>query len=401
MTFPPGTRLPDAVPSLDPPGRPALTKTAPASTCRTDDPMNTKPGIILYAPAAIRHAPLPDTCTSVHVLPVPADGVHGGANAVIVPARLVRAAEHDPAGQPSLQPVFLLRPAARASWLPYTLMSYTGDDLLYIRLPGPPVHGTPGSADCRAQWAADLSARHRAHRGQLNNHSSWFRNLLPGLEAEYKFTLSPGTDIWDLATTTHQHVRAETIGGWICGHGNNGGFTQGDYTSHLFAITRPASERGYIAFMPAINGPGYVIRRKRYPRDQMLRREELTQDPRLTADPADLPQVIRDRYGLTPAWGATYRRVRYNVMLESLRTGHVFSIMYDRCTAEHAAVLAQAEVEYVRSRTLRTGSRRQILGQLSELRTWTRDLLASNGITHAEDQLSKLTWLRRQARPGG
>ena len=22
-------------------------------------------------------------------------------------------------------------------------MSYTGDDLLYIRLPGPPVHGTP------------------------------------------------------------------------------------------------------------------------------------------------------------------------------------------------------------------------------------------------------------------
>ena len=83
-------------------------------------------------------------------------------------------------------------------------------------------------------------------------------------------------------------------------------------------------------------------------------------------------------------------------MLESLHTGHVFSIMYDRCTAERAAVLIQAEVEYIRSRTLRTGSRRQILGQLSELRTWTRDLLANNGITHAEDQMSKLTWLRRQ-----
>jgi hypothetical protein len=277
-------------------------------------------------------------------------------------------------------------------------MSYAGDDLLYIRLPGMPVHGIPGSPDRRTQWAADLSVRHRAHGGQLNNHSCWLRNLLPGLEAEHKFTLSPGTDIWDLAVTTHQHVRAGTIDGWICEHGNDGGFTQGDYTSHLFAITRPASERGYIAFMPAIDGPGYFVRRKRYTRDQTLRREDLTPAPELTADPGDLPQIIRDRYGLTPAWGATYRRVRYNVMLESLRTGHVFSIMYDRCTAEHAGDLIQAEVEYVRSRTLRASSKWQILSQLSELRTWTRDLLTRSGITYMEDQMSKLTWLRRQRR---
>ncbi len=91
--------------------------------------------------------------------------------------------------------------------------------------------------------------------------------------------------------------------------------------------------------MPAIDGPGYLIRRKRYPRDQVLRREDLTHAPEPTADPCDLPQVIRDRYGLTPAWGATYRRIRYKVMLESLRTGHIFSIMYDRCTTEHAADL--------------------------------------------------------------
>jgi hypothetical protein len=80
-------------------------------------------------------------------------------------------------------------------------------------------------------------------------------------------------------------------------------------------------------------------------------------------------------------------------MLESLRTGHVFSIMYDRCTAEHAADLTQAEVEYVRSRTLYVGSQRQILSQLSELRDWTRDLLTTSGITHTEDHISKLTWL--------
>jgi hypothetical protein len=80
-------------------------------------------------------------------------------------------------------------------------------------------------------------------------------------------------------------------------------------------------------------------------------------------------------------------------MLESLETGHVFSIMYDRSTAKHAADLVQAEVEYIRSRTLRTSSRCEILGQLTELATWTGDLPTSNGITDTEDQKSKLTWL--------
>ena len=50
--------------------------------------MNTRPGIVLYAPAAIRHEPLPDVVTSLHVLPVTADGLQPGAGTIIVPARL-------------------------------------------------------------------------------------------------------------------------------------------------------------------------------------------------------------------------------------------------------------------------------------------------------------------------
>jgi hypothetical protein len=362
--------------------------------------MSTSSCVVLYAPAAIRHDPLPDASISTHLLPDCADGIQLGANTIIVPAYHIPAVEPGPPGRASLQPTFLLRPARREGWRPFTLMSYTGDDLLYIHLPGPSVQGTPGSADCRARWAVDLSARHRAHGGQLNNHSCWLRNLLPGLEAERKFTLGPDTDIWDLAVTTHHHLRAGTLDGWICEHGNDGGFTQADYTNHLYAITRPASERGYIAFMPAIDGPGYYIRRKRYTRDRTLRREELTHAPELTAPPGDLPEEIRHRYNLTPAWSVTYRRVRYNVMLESLTTGHVFSIMYDRSTTKHTTDLIQAEVEYLRSRTLRTGSTREILRQLAELSTWTRDLLASNGITHTQDQMSKLTWLRQNRGDG-
>lgn len=358
--------------------------------------MNQHAAVVLYAPAAVRHDPAPDVPTSARPL---SDVAQAGTNTVIVPAGLVPAIEHHAAGQPSLASVFLLRPAGPSSWHPYTLMSYTGDDLLYVRLPGPVVHGTPDSADCRATWTADLSARHRRCGRQLNNNDSWLRNLLPGLEAEHKFTLSPAADIWNLAVETHQHVRGGALGGWICEHGNDGGLTQGDYLNHLYAITRPADERGYIAFMPAIDDAGgYHIRRKRYPHDQVLRSEELNHDSGLTAEPADLAQVIRDRYGLAPAWSATYRRIRYNVMLESLETGHVFSIMYDRCTAEHAAELVQAEVEYVRSRTVLASSQTQILAQLTELSAWTRDLLTSNRIEFTEDHLSKLTWLRSQRR---
>ncbi len=174
--------------------------------------MNGRPGIVLGVPAAIRHNPLPDTSTSVHVLPGCAVGIQAGANTVIVPARLVPATAPDSAGRSNLQPMFLLWPTGRVNWLAYTLMSYTGDDLLYIRLPGPPVRGAPSSPGRRTQWAADLSARHRAHGGQLNNHSCWLRNLLPGLETEHKFTLPPGTDIWDLAVTTHQHVPGPPAG---------------------------------------------------------------------------------------------------------------------------------------------------------------------------------------------
>jgi hypothetical protein len=250
-------------------------------------------------------------------------------------------------------------------------MSYTGDDLLYIRLPGPPVRGAPGSAAHRARWAADLSARHRAHGGQLNNHACWLRNLLPSLEAKHKFTLPPGTDIQALAITTHQHIRAGTIDGWICEHGNDGGFIQGDFTNHLFAITRPA--------------------RKRYPRpDTATRRPHSC--PRADSRPGrprpGHPRPVRphSRMGrhLPPRPLQRHARKPRNRprLLDHVRPVH----------HRTRPSLIQAEVEYIRSRTLRTSSRSEILGQLTELAARTRDLLSGRGIAHTEDQMSKLTW---------
>jgi hypothetical protein len=320
------------------------------------------------------------------VLVPAACGSGRGAPAVISPG---------PAKDVSLAPLFCLLPAGPQTWRPYTLMSYTGDDLLYIALPLPAVHGDPAQPARRQAWATDLAARHQRHLGQLNNHQCWFRNLHPGLEIEHKFTLQPDNDIWRLAVRTHQLLKGGDLAGWICEHGNNGGFEQWDFTNHLFEITDPEPERGYIAFIPAIDGRSWIIRRKRYPRDQEIRREDLTEGADLGPRP-DLERVIRDRFGLSPAWGATYRRVRYNIMLESLATGHVYSIMYDRSTTDRPGVptLVQAEIEYIRSRTLRTAPQDDVMTGLHELTAWTRNLLRREAPGIAEDNLSKLTWLR-------
>ena len=49
-----------------------------------------------------------------------------------------------------------------------------------------------------------------------------------------------------------------------------------------------------------------------------------------------------------------FRCLRYDINLESLSTGHNYSIMFDRCTtaADPVEPLVRCEIEYLRSRTL-------------------------------------------------
>ena len=128
----------------------------------------------------------------------------------------------------------------------------------------------------------------------------------------------------------------------------------------------------------------------------MIRREQLTGGLDLGPDP-DLRAVIRDRYGLAPSWGGCYRRVRYNVLLESLRSGHVFSVMFDRCTdsAGRVSDLHQAEVEYIRSRVVSGRSGDDLMGEFGQLCAWTRQVLDRCGVDAEQNNLSKLTWLRQ------
>jgi hypothetical protein len=295
-----------------------------------------------------------------------------------------------------LAPLFVLTRSPQG-WHPYTQMSYTGIDALFVALGGPPLVGDPNHESTWRRWTRELSVRHGQHGAQINNHQRWFINLLPGVEVEHKFTISCPSDIWTLAVNTLRSVASGELADWIPEHGNNGGFEQWEFLNHTYEITAPSSERGYIAFIPAVNG-SWIIRRKWFESDTEIRREELTDGIDLGATP-DLPAVIADRYGLIPSWSGCYNRVRYNVLLESLQSGNVFSIMYDRCTdtADTVPPLFQVEVEYIRSRTLLPASdsaRNQMMQEFTKVTEHARQILCDHGVAAVEDHQSKLTWLR-------
>ena len=291
-----------------------------------------------------------------------------------------------------IAPLFCLAGDAESGWRPYSQIEVSGEEALFVALDGEELLGDPDDTGTVLGWLEDLGQRHRRHRPQLNNHQRWFINAAPGTEIEQKFTLSGQPDIWHLALKIRGLLAEGELPGWIPEHGND--FEQWSFPTHLFEVPGADGERGDLAFIPAVDGR-WIIRRKWFDADAAIRREELTDGVVLPADP-DLVAVAQERLGETVVPIGTYVRVRYNVMLESLDTGHVFSIMFDECSTDGVPdVLHQVEVEYVRSRALaRPGAYDEVLAEFESLNVWTRLFLDAHNVGFVEDHLSKLSWLK-------
>src|SRR5258707_5753194 len=197
--------------------------------------------VLVMGPASVRHEPdaiAPAVATLA--VAVPAD--RQPRNTIVLD--FSHLADSFPGGYDQA-PLFVLSPAG-GGWQPYTLLSFTGTDALFIALDGLPVEGDPGDSRVVREWVADLSARHRAHAARLNNHQRWFVNARPGLEIEQKFTLAGRPDIWLLAARTRDLVAEGGIDGCIPEHGSNGGLVQWDFPSPTYPNTGPAAERRHI-----------------------------------------------------------------------------------------------------------------------------------------------------------
>jgi hypothetical protein len=294
-------------------------------------------------------------------------------------------------GTNGVGPLFYLAPSPDG-WVPYSQILYSHQELLFVQLDGGSLVGDPDDKATLLDWFEELVGRHRRHADLLNNHQLVFVVHRPDDEIEHKFTLPVGADIWSLATRLLAAFMDGGVRGWIGEYRNE--FEQWAFLNHLYEIAGPSSEQGYISFIPAVDGR-WIIKRKWFTEDQPIRRERRDRGVELPPNP-DLAAEIMARFGVVPAWSASFYRVRFDVNVESLVTGHGYSVMFDRCSpvGQPDEVLVQCEVEYLRSRTVHPIDDGQLLAEFDWLCAWVRGWLAGEGLDAVEDHKSKLTFLR-------
>jgi len=270
----------------------------------------------------------------------------------------------------------------------YQIVDRSLTDGCYIRITAEPLE--PAIID-GAQWLT--TALHTLHRSAvaLNNHQMYFTKAFPGQELEYKFTLPPAAPIYTLALAAATEVRAGGLPGFVLAYRDE--FESWDYVSTLYRIDAPDEARGYVSFIATAVGGRVKQKRKWFTQDTLARREEITDLGELATPYED---YLRDELRVTATRMPRFRRIRYDITVESLATGNIFGVLFDRCTViDHPnQVMCQCEIEYIRSRRALPIDQRTCAAELDHVLQWTSRLLAGHGIDADPTFYSKLSFLQ-------
>jgi hypothetical protein len=138
------------------------------------------------------------------------------------------------------------------------------------------------------------------------------------------------------------------------------------------------------------------MKRKWFTADAFARREELSD----VAGVTDLDAYVREVLQLEARRLPTFRRIRYDVNVESLATGHYYGIFFDRCelTDQPTVVMCQCEIEYCRSRATQRPAEASLLREMDVVADWIETVLARHDIASARSHYSKLSFLRQAGR---
>lgn len=269
----------------------------------------------------------------------------------------------------------------------YSQIRFPGPDACFLRITSEPL--LSGTVEDLG-WLAGALEQHRQHAQFLNSHERHFRKWRPGLELEYKYTLGAGSDIYRLAVEVRHALRDAAVPGFMLRYRNE--FECWDYLNYLFEVFAPADQRGYVSFMPTADGT-YVQKRKCFTEDTVLRREQLTYG---VPPETSLKDYVLSELGLQARALPWFRRIRYDVNLESTRTGACFSALFDRCTLleEPHRALVQCELEYTGSRTLSSPSEHDVLTDMESLACWLDTFLEQREQGVRRGAYSKLSFLR-------
>ncbi|MEU5693408.1 hypothetical protein [Actinosynnema sp. NPDC020468] len=263
---------------------------------------------------------------------------------------------------------------------------FRAEDACFIRITPAPI---PVADVGSLEWLPEAVARHAERSLFLNNHQRYYRKCFPGKELEYKYTLAPPVDVWTLTTRIHQRLVAGALPGYLVEYRDE--FQAWDYGNHLYHVTAPEEDRGYVSFIPTTDGRN-LVKRKWYKADAFDRRESHTYG---VVPEHGFDEYVRSELGVTATRLPPFRRVRYDVNFESARTGHVYGIFFDHVSLVAApdVVLNQCELEYLRSRTVLEPSEQDVLAEIEEIALWLEAFLREHGLTDERGFYSKLTFL--------
>lgn len=231
----------------------------------------------------------------------------------------------------------------------------------------------------------------------VGSHECWYFTIDTGVEYEHKFTLDPDTDIYALTRGIAAEIERGEPDYLRLEFAN--AFEMWQFHNYMFEVTGPTSaDCGYASFIPRRAG-GHVIKRKRFTQDGFARYETKTTVSEGLTDIAQMQSYLHQRLGLEVSYLGDFIRTRFDNNVESVNTGHIYSIMADRCVLpEHpGAVLQQLEIEYLRSRGTERECRSEMIDELNSLRGWTTQHLAEQAAPAKISYLSKYTFLRRLA----
>lgn len=255
--------------------------------------------------------------------------------------------------------------------------------LQYHRAPSRPYSG----------WA-DLVSLLRAGQPRLVrawpllNDDCWFSKWCPDIEMERKFTFEDVPDIWQLINQLYDEILGRKLAGYVPELDRD--FQVFDYESHIFEISGDPDEAGYISFIPQADGR-MTLKRKWFVENSEIRRETVTGN--LNIELAQAPSHVKT---MTPAKVRqlpVFRRKRFDVNFESLRTGNIYGVYFDICrTSLPRHAFAQCEVEYCRTRTLQP--LRDVVEEFEQVADYVKRFLELKQVAFRHDMFSKLDFVR-------
>lgn len=286
-------------------------------------------------------------------------------------------------------PLFLLGRSG-STFTAHTSVRLGEIDGLFVRVPA----FAPSSDAQNVTALLDtLLAALKADKEFFNNHQCCYRKFWPSDELEHKLTLDGPIDLHAVTVGLRNLVGTPHLPGTIWDYRDD--YQIWDFDNHLYEITGPPHEAGYISFIPDSSGT-VIVKRKWFTTNTVRRRESRWRGVRISANADSFDSYARSNVHGDVRFRGVFRRTRLDSTCEFTRTGNVYGFMIDWCRPvgrPSAPHLYQIEVEYLHSRTRDDRAQHAIGRELAAVAEATRAYLDRMGIAHRPGD-SKLTYLR-------